>query len=197
MSSQRRTAPLLEQFDAGLLFPAKGKLDGDLRTQLDNAIFHGGTLSMETTGRRRYELMLKVDKQHDLPSIAWTAGQREFVPLLLSLYPLLPAGAVSKPKNGFDWVIIEEPEMGLHPKAIITTMYVVLELIRRGYRVALSTHHPIVVDVLWAIRTLRDADPATGSRLLLKALGASSTARRRRSHAPAWPRTSASMPSTT
>ena len=47
--------------------------------------------------------------------------------------------------------------MGLHPKAVVSFMLLVLALLHRGYRVTLSTHSPVVLDVVWAIRNLRDA----------------------------------------
>ena len=39
-------------------------------------------------------------------------------------------------------MIIEEPEMGLHPQAITVVMLVVFELLWRGYKVVISTHSP-------------------------------------------------------
>ena len=51
--------------------------------------------------------------------------------------------------------------MGLHPKAIIASLVIVLELIRRGYRVCLSTHSSDVLDVMWALQMFQkyDASP--------------------------------------
>jgi hypothetical protein len=51
--------------------------------------------------------------------------------------------------------VIEEPEMGLHPRAIQAFMALVLELMRRGYRIFLSTHSPAVMDVIWGLQTLK------------------------------------------
>lgn len=50
--------------------------------------------------------------------------------------------------------------MGLHPRAITSFMFVVMELIYRGYSVVLSTHSPAVLELAWALRMLkRSADP--------------------------------------
>lgn len=68
---------------------------------------------------------------------------------------LLPAANLPRRKE-IEWVVIEELEMGLHPKAINAVMLVVLELLSRGYRVCLSTHSPQVPDVLWALRVFRE-----------------------------------------
>ena len=46
--------------------------------------------------------------------MVWSAGQREFVPLLLGMYWLMPPAKIS-PAQRLEWVVIEEPEMGLHP----------------------------------------------------------------------------------
>ena len=92
-----------------------------------------------------------------LPFMVWSAGQRELVPLLLGLYWLCPSGKIPR-RDATEWVVVEEPEMGLHPEAISAVMLVVLELLGRGYRVVLSTHSPHVLDVLWGLRTLQDLD---------------------------------------
>ncbi len=89
-----------------------------------------------------------------IPFMAWSAGQREFVPLLMGLYWLLPPG--STPRRGdLRWVIIEEPEMGLHPKGISVVLLLVLELLSRGYRVCVSTHSHYVLDIVWAIQIIK------------------------------------------
>src|SRR5258708_5490284 len=87
--------------------------------------------------------------------MTWTAGQREFTPLLLGLYPLLtPRSQLKQP--GIDWVVVEEPEMGLHPQAITVFMLLVLDLLWRGYRVVLTTHSPLIITVTWMLRRLRE-----------------------------------------
>jgi hypothetical protein len=86
--------------------------------------------------------------------MAWTAGQREFVPLLIALYELLPSGGVSTLEN-IETVVLEEPELGLHPKALFALGISVLHLMARGYRVVVSTHSPLMVDFAWALGHLR------------------------------------------
>jgi hypothetical protein len=104
-----------------------------------------------------------------LPTVAWTADQREFVPLLIALYALLPGG--KKTKEDPRWVALEEPEMGLHPKAILAVMLLVLELLGRGYRVVLSTHHPLVLDVVWGLQRIRAAGKRGGPARVLEMFG--------------------------
>jgi len=87
--------------------------------------------------------------------MTWTAGQREFTPLLLGLYHLLPPRKELKQAE-IDWVLIEEPEMGLHPRAITVVLLLVLDLLWRGYRVVLTTHSPHVLTALWMLRRLSE-----------------------------------------
>jgi hypothetical protein len=90
----------------------------------------------------------------NLPYMVWSAGQREFVPLLLGFYWLMPVAASTR--ADIKWVVLEELEMGLHPRAISVVVLLVLELVVRGYRVCLSTHSPQVLDALWALKHLRE-----------------------------------------
>lgn len=133
------------------LFPQSNRLNGTLREPISQHLFGGATLEID---RREFTktLVIKVPGHDEgLPYLAWSAGQREFTPLLLGLYWLCPAGATSK-RDELEWVVVEEPEMGLHPRAIATLLLLVLELMRRGYRVVLSTHSPVVLDMVWALR---------------------------------------------
>lgn len=134
------------------LFPQANRLNARLRELIDDAFFHGFHLQLSRDAFQK-KLVLKRGAVQ-LPFMAWSAGQREFTPLLLGLYWLMPAGKVSR-RDELQWVVIEEPEMGLHPKAIMALMTLVFELLRRGYRVCLSTHSPHVLDVIWALQTLK------------------------------------------
>src|SRR2546426_2469317 len=138
---------------AAALFPVERILKEQYRYLIDRAVFHGGRVDLEKQGLR-YRLRLDFEGAQ-LPFMTWTAGQREFTPLLLGLYHVLPPRKVKK-RAGVDWVVIEEPEMGLHPQAIAIVMLLVLDLLWRGYRVVISTHSPLVLDVVWAIRRLAE-----------------------------------------
>jgi predicted ATPase len=137
---------------AAALFPVQRILKEQYRTLIDEAVFHGGKVELDKEGLR-YRLRLTFNEL-SLPFMTWTAGQREFTPLLLGLYHVLPPRKFKKRKE-VDWVVIEEPEMGLHPQAVAVVMLLVLDLLWRGYKVVISTHSPLVLDVVWAIRQLR------------------------------------------
>jgi hypothetical protein len=136
------------------LFPQDRVLKKVYREMIDDAVFHGGTVSVEKDTQHTKRLRLTHGKS-TLPFMTWTAGQREFAPLLLGLYTLLPERRQTKVAS-VDWVVIEEPEMGLHPRAIRVFMLLALELLLRGYRVVVSTHSPMVLTIVWALRQLRE-----------------------------------------
>lgn len=139
--------------DAGTLFPVEKRLKKEIREKIDDAVFHGGKVGIEEDQQHALRLRLVHGDMH-LPFMTWTAGQREFTPLLMGLYHLLPRTNQRK-RDETNWVVIEEPEMGLHPQAITAVMLLVLDLIWRGYRVVLSTHSPHVLALLWLMKTLK------------------------------------------
>jgi hypothetical protein len=148
---------LFERFNAregAKLFPLDRLLKEVYRALINDAVFHGGTVGVEENEQlaKRLRLRFKGTQETTLPFMTWTAGQREFTPLLLGLYHLLPPR--KKKDDDIDWVVIEEPEMGLHPQAVTVVMLLVLDLLWRGYRVVLSTHSPIVVTAVWALQRL-------------------------------------------
>jgi len=149
---------LFDRFNAresDKLFPQDRVLKKQYRDLIDDAVFHGGKVGLEQD--RQHAKRLKMTHGgSQLPFMTWTAGQREFTPLLLGLYHLLPSRNKLKQPD-IDWVVIEEPEMGLHPQAISVFMLLVLDLLWRGYRVVLSTHSPLVLTVVWMLKRLRAA----------------------------------------
>jgi hypothetical protein len=149
---------LFERFNAregAKLFPLDRLLKKVYRELVNDAVFHGGTIGVEQNEQlaKRLRLRFEGTQETSLPFMTWTAGQREFTPLLLALYHLLPPRKKKKDDN-IDWVVIEDPEMGLHPQAVTVVMLLVLDLLWRGYRVVLSTHSPIVVTAIWALQRL-------------------------------------------
>jgi len=143
------------------LFPQTRRLKSEIRELLKKTVFAGFGLRVDKQGAQKRLILIQEDGEAPFPFMVWSAGQREFVPLLLGLYWLLPPTKVSR-RAEIEWVVIEELEMGLHPQAISVVLLLVLELLSRGYRVCLSTHSPHVLDVVWAMKTLREhgANPA-------------------------------------
>lgn len=161
---------LFERFserDEGTLFPVPKLLKKEIRKQIDRVIFHGGRVGIEEDSRHTRRLRLVHGDMH-LPFMTWTTGQREFTPLLLGLYHLLPPSKLRKREN-IEWVVIEEPEMGLHPQGITVVLLLVLDLLWRGYRVVLSTHSPDVLGAVWMLRRLKEY--GAGWQLVCEAFG--------------------------
>lgn len=146
------------------LFPRDRRLKKELRDGLRDHVFGGFSLQVDTS-RLQKRLVLDAPETHNqLPYMVWSAGQREFVPMLLGFYWLMPSVRIAKREN-VDWVVIEEPEMGLHPSAISVVLFMVMELLKRGYRVVLSTHSPQVLELTWVIESLRKAGANSGDLL--------------------------------
>jgi hypothetical protein len=145
------------------LFPQTRRLKAEIRELLAQSFFPGHDLRVDRYRSQRRLVLQAGDEPEQLPFMVWSAGQREFVPLLLGFYWLLPPAKVAR-RERIEWVVIEELEMGLHPQAISVTMLMVLELLWREYHVCLSTHSPHVLDVVWALQMLKrynaDADLA-------------------------------------
>ena len=157
------------------IFPQRNRLNDALRRPLENHIFGGFELETDPSQLQR-RIVLKRGTGHPLPYLVWSAGQREFVPLLLGFYWLLPPSKTPL-RGALKWVVIEEPEMGLHPNGISAVLNLVLELIFRGYRVCISTHSPHVLDIVWALRFFQHNGGQP--RDVLRLLGLLSTTRTR------------------
>ena len=153
-----------EVFASEKLFPLKNRLKSAYQGLLRDHIF--ATLELQVDRlRSQKRLVLGEEGTAPLPYMVWSAGQREFVPLLLGLYWLLPIGSKSRQRTGIEWVLIEELEMGLHPRAISVLLLLVLELMSRGYKVCLSTHSSQILDMVWTLRHCLESK-ASPERLL-------------------------------
>ena len=154
---------------ADVVFPMKNRLKGFLRSSFNKSIFHDGKIVMEERGGQK-KLLLNVDGM-SFPFMAWSAGQKEFMPLLLAFYCLSgpPSKVVKREK--YKTVIIEEPEMGLHPKAIISIILQILELMQSGYQVVLSTHSSVLLEFAWAFNMLKNVGTSNRYKALNEVFG--------------------------
>lgn len=143
----------------GELFPGPNRLNETLRKPIQTHLFGGNRLEIDAKDfTKRVGLHVK-GQSEPLGFLSWSAGQREFTPMLMGVYWLCPT--TNRRKTGktaeecIEWVVIEEPEMGLHPQGIAAVLLLVLELMRRGYKVVLSTHSPVVLDMVWALQEFK------------------------------------------
>ena len=134
-----------------IIFPQAGRMNKTIRDIIGENIFGGAQVKLDRSGLRK-RIVLDVAGSH-LPFMTWSTGQREFVPLLMGLYQSMPSGGTRK-KNNLNWVVIEEPEMGLHPQSISVLFIILFELLRRGYKVIVSTHSSQLPELIWAIQLL-------------------------------------------
>jgi len=165
------------------IFPNSDHLAKELYEEINKTIFHGASISLKVTGMRK-KIHLDIEG-NSLPFMAFSAGQREFIPLLLSFYWLthikseiakmektIPIAfnreteiigqifnTIQTKYNSLKWVVIEEPEMGLHPQAILSVILMCLELINQGYKLIISTHSPVLLEAVWVIRFLQTENP--------------------------------------
>ena len=139
----------------GDLFPQERRLKREFRDLLEKNVFANFHLRVDKVQSQKRLVLGPGGATGNLPYMVWLAGQREFVPLLLGFYWLMPPTKVST-RASIKWVVIEELEMGLHPRAISVVVLLCLELVARGYRVCLSTHSPQVLDAIWALKHLRE-----------------------------------------
>lgn len=152
-----------------VIFPMKLRLKSSVKESINSSIFHSGKVIIDQSGGQR-KMKLSIDGMK-LPFMTWSAGQKEFMPLLLAIYCLTgPTSSVVK-RDNYQWVIIEEPEMGLHPRAIETVIIEVIELLQQGFKVILSTHSSIFIDFAWAVKSLSKLENQTFKKVLCSLFG--------------------------
>ena len=144
----------------GELFPAPNRLNATLREPINAHLFGGNKLVIDDSDFTKRLALAVPGQSKPLGFLSWSAGQREFAPMLMGLYWLCavrhPQRMSGKAQNEvIEWVVIEEPEMGLHPQGIAAVLLMVLELLRRGYRVVISTHSPVVLEMVWALQEFK------------------------------------------
>jgi hypothetical protein len=155
----RRFSEMLRLFLQGglgnpdTIFPMRNRLKGGVRKSIETSIFHHGKVIVDKGGMQR-KMKLEVNGL-TIPFMAWSAGQKEFMPLLLAVYCLSGPPTQVINKSDYRWVVIEEPEMGLHPRAILAVMLELIELMQQGYKVLVSTHSSTFLEFVWAFNFLR------------------------------------------
>ena len=104
-------------------------------------------------------------KNSELPFMVWSSGQREFIPMLIGFLNIISRYKSNvKRFNGYnpsdlkEMIIIEEPEMGLHPKALETVLIMILYLIYLDYKVIISTHSADVLELIWALKNIKESN---------------------------------------
>jgi predicted ATP-binding protein involved in virulence len=129
------------------------RLKGGLKKSFNQTIFHGGQIVIdEHSGQKKMRMKIG---ESSLPFMTWSAGQKEFMPLLMATYCLTGPAIKTINREQYEYVVIEEPEMGLHPKAIQSVIIQILEFIQSGYKVIVSTHSTIILEFAWVLRMIQ------------------------------------------
>jgi len=134
------------------IFPLSLGLSEVVKDSFNASIFHNGTVVMKNVSGQRKMRML-IDGM-TIPFMSWSAGQKEFMPLLIAFYCLSGQHRKVASRGNYKYVVIEEPEMGLHPQAIQSVILEILQLMSAGYKVVLSTHSTTILEFVWAFNTL-------------------------------------------
>jgi len=136
------------------MFPLNNHLKGGMKKAFNDTIFHGGEVVIdEQSGQKK--MRMKVGDS-SLPFMTWSAGQKEFMPLLMAIYCLTGPPIKTINREQYEYIIIEEPEMGLHPKAIQSVIIQILEFINSGYKVIVSTHSAVLLEFAWAYNNIKN-----------------------------------------
>ncbi len=155
--------------DNNIIFPITTRLKHPVIKALNKSIFHDSKIILEEReGQKKMRMKLG---DTSIPFMTWSAGQKEFTPLLMGLYCVSGPPNKIVNKDGVEYVIIEEPEMGLHPGAVISIMLQVLLLIKSGKKVIISTHSPVPLEFAWAYDYIRQSKLQRKERLIGKLFG--------------------------
>jgi len=133
------------------VFPQPNKLKYEFKKIINKHIFRNSKIQIKSIGSKK-QLIMNINGK-DFSVGSWSAGQKEFAPLLFGFYWAMPPWGVAK-RDKITTIIIEEPEMGLHPTAIVDSMILIFELLARGYKVTLSTHSSTILELFWAINNI-------------------------------------------
>lgn len=142
-----------------VIFPMNERLENSVKDSINSSIFHNGKVILDLSGGQR-KMKLEIGGMK-LPFMTWSAGQKEFMPLLLAIYCLTGTSSSVLKRKDYKWVVIEEPEMGLHPKAIESVIIEVIQLLQQGFKVIISTHSSIFVDFAWTLQWLKGLNDQT------------------------------------
>ena len=132
-----------------------------LYSRAEQEIFNHADITIEED-RGQKKLFQRIDGMR-VPFMSWSTGQKEFIPLLFVFYRLVDG-------EPYKYVIIKEPEMGLHPRAINTIILQLLIFMQAGYRIIVSTHSPMFLEFAWAFNFLKSLKTAHFNEALAEIL---------------------------
>lgn len=155
--------------DSDVVFPIGTRLKHPVIEALNRAIFHDSSIVFENRDGIK-KMRMQIDDSN-IPFMTWSAGQKEFVPLLMGLYCV--SGPPNKiiNKDDVQYVVIEEPEMGLHPSAVLAILLQALLLIDAGKKVIISTHSSVPLEFAWAYNYIKGCKLNSKSEMMGELFG--------------------------
>ena len=130
--------------------PDDGMIPGAILDQVSRFVLEGGSLVCGHSNG----IALQAEEGMSRPLLSLSLGQLSFVSLMLGACAAIHSQK-KNPSERITRVLIEEPELGLHPLGVLAAMGLVLMLLDRGISVVLSTHSPAVIDVIWGLRLIQ------------------------------------------
>ena len=105
------------------------------------SIYHNGSIYINNESMGQSRIRMRVSEA-DIPYTSWSMGQKEFTPLHIYF---------DFHKDLSKYMIIEEPELGLHPQAIIDFLRHILQ---SKSKLIISTHSDTIIQFVWALSNI-------------------------------------------
>lgn len=89
----------------------------------------------------------------------WSFGQSLYYPIAVTFEILkrtIADGGHIHDSIKHRYIVIEEPELGLHPKAIQDFMLQVFGMMQLGFKIILSTHSDYILETVWVLKQLQE-----------------------------------------
>ncbi len=126
----------------------------DFKFEYIESIYHKGHIFIDDSTFGQKKFRMKVGDSN-IPFSSWSMGQKEFTPLSIFLQG-----------SPYDWIpgylIIEEPELGLHPQAILDFMSYLITNVFCNHqkdvntKLIISTHSDTIIQLAWALVNLAE-----------------------------------------
>jgi len=130
--------------------------------QNPESIYHGAKIEIDSSmGQKKMRLHTG---ENSIAFMSWSAGQKEYMPFNMASY------FIRKSTPLYKYIVIEEPEMGLHPRAILEFAKDVFGLVNQGYKIVISTHSPVFLEIAWGISEMRKSPEQNFKKAMLDAL---------------------------
>ena len=132
----------------GFLYSLQLAADNSLLyfNHFDAKIFGQGKIGMQKKSKSDPWRLVQEYKGSIIDYMAWSTGQSEYAPLRIGLEDV-------SVNPIYDYVVIEEPEIGLHPKAIADFVKEIIKLTNKT-KVIVITHSSILLEFIWAIKSI-------------------------------------------